>query len=332
MKTSSRIRATAILGIWAVLATAAGAADRPRGVGVLGDSYSDEYRFYPPDRSTARNWVELLAERGWNFGPYSEASRGAPRHQGFAYNWARSDAETADLIADGQHTGLAEQVRSGEVDLVVLFAGGNDFIHALHSDDPLGVLEGVAARATANVRTAAETILAASPEVRLVVGTVPDIRQLPEFLERLEAGTLPESVLAAYSAALGRFNAQVRALAMVHPRVALVDFDAAVRISALASPKYVRVGGRKLDRRVAGNEPDHVFLADRRHVGTAVQALLARQVVAAANGQFGYDLPQFSDDEILRLAGLDAPADASARLASFESAVPPAAAAAAMAP
>jgi len=25
------------------------------GIGVLGDSYSDEYQFYPPDRSTARN-------------------------------------------------------------------------------------------------------------------------------------------------------------------------------------------------------------------------------------------------------------------------------------
>ena len=32
------------------------------GIGVLGDSYSDEYRFYPPDRSTARNWVEILTE------------------------------------------------------------------------------------------------------------------------------------------------------------------------------------------------------------------------------------------------------------------------------
>ncbi len=32
-------------------------------IGVLGDSYSDEYQFYPPDRSTAQNWVEILARR-----------------------------------------------------------------------------------------------------------------------------------------------------------------------------------------------------------------------------------------------------------------------------
>src|SRR5262245_11912339 len=32
------------------------------GVGVIGDSYSDEYHFYPPDRSTAANWVEQLQQ------------------------------------------------------------------------------------------------------------------------------------------------------------------------------------------------------------------------------------------------------------------------------
>jgi hypothetical protein len=31
------------------------------GVGVLGDSDSDEYQFDPPDRGKARNWVEVLA-------------------------------------------------------------------------------------------------------------------------------------------------------------------------------------------------------------------------------------------------------------------------------
>ena len=51
------------------------------GIGVLGDSYSDEYQFYPPHRSTARNWVEILAAtRGLNFGRFSTAeSRRAPQ-------------------------------------------------------------------------------------------------------------------------------------------------------------------------------------------------------------------------------------------------------------
>src|SRR3954470_13937987 len=102
------------------------------GIGVLGDSYSDEYQFYPPHRSTARNWVEILAAtRGLNFGRFSTRSRGEPRNQGYEYNWARSDATTDDLIATGQHTGLAAQVARGEVNLVVVFIGGNDFINAM---------------------------------------------------------------------------------------------------------------------------------------------------------------------------------------------------------
>ena len=45
-----------------------------RAIGILGDSISDEYRFYAPDRVTARNWVEILAAtRGVFFGDPSIA-------------------------------------------------------------------------------------------------------------------------------------------------------------------------------------------------------------------------------------------------------------------
>src|SRR6516162_6803570 len=48
-------------------------------VGAVGDSYTDEYEFYPPDRTTARNWVEILhALRRVRFGPFTTQSRGEP--------------------------------------------------------------------------------------------------------------------------------------------------------------------------------------------------------------------------------------------------------------
>src|ERR1019366_408654 len=84
------------------------------GIGALGDSYTDEYEFYPPDRSSARTWLEtLVATRGLNFGAFSTVGRGEPRNQGCEYNWARSDATTEDMIRTGQHTGLAAQVARG---------------------------------------------------------------------------------------------------------------------------------------------------------------------------------------------------------------------------
>src|SRR5207248_2685267 len=106
------------------------ASDSPtRGIGVLGDSYSDEYQFSSPDRRTARNWIEILSlTRDLDFGRLDTSGRGSPRDQGFEYNWARADATTGDLIATGQHTGLAAQVARGEVRMVFVLIGGNDFI------------------------------------------------------------------------------------------------------------------------------------------------------------------------------------------------------------
>ena len=150
------------------------------------------------------------------------ASRGTG---GFAYNWARSDATTEDLIAAGQHTGLARQIARGEVRLAVVFIGGNDFINALKGPDPEAALASALPRALANHRLAVETLLAADPEVRLVLATLPDVRHLPEFAGPIAEGRLPRRLADASTAAIRRFNAQVRGMAASDPRIALADLD-----------------------------------------------------------------------------------------------------------
>src|SRR3954447_13621579 len=98
------------------------------GIGVLGDSYSDEYQFYAPDRSTAQNWVEQLAQdSNVSFGSFSKVDPPGPRNSGFEDNWATSGATSSDMVANGQVAGVAAQVASGRVDLVTVFIGGNDF-------------------------------------------------------------------------------------------------------------------------------------------------------------------------------------------------------------
>src|SRR4029079_3673654 len=73
------------------------------GIGVLGDSYSDEYQFYAPDRSTARNWVEQLAEdSNVGFGAFFPTDPAGPRNEGFEFNWATSGHTSTDMIANGQ--------------------------------------------------------------------------------------------------------------------------------------------------------------------------------------------------------------------------------------
>jgi phospholipase/lecithinase/hemolysin len=272
------------------------------GIGVLGDSYSDEYQFYAPHRSTARNWVEILAvTRGLNFGPFTTSSRGEPRNQGYAYNWARSDATTADLIATGQHTGVAAQVARGEVDLVVVFIGGNDFINAMKAPDPVAAFEDVGPRAEANLRRAAETILTARPDVKLVVVTVPDIRDLPEFREPLRAGRLPLAHAAA-TAAIRRYNARIKALAAREARLTVLDLDWVTRVAGRIDPECVRVAGRRIVRSHSSNDPDHLFLADVRHPGTVGQGLFAILLVATINAKFNARVPLLSEGEILEFA------------------------------
>src|ERR1041384_994190 len=79
------------------------------GVAVLGDSVADEYRFAKiiepgGNRTHARNFVETLSRfRQLNFGPFTtDTSRGEPRNEGFAYDWAKEGARSNDLLSAGQ--------------------------------------------------------------------------------------------------------------------------------------------------------------------------------------------------------------------------------------
>ncbi len=91
-------------------------------VGALGDSYTDEYQFYAPNRSTARNYIEQLAgDRQIDFGAFTATPRALPRNGGFANNWALSGDTSADMIADGQVSGLAAQISAGKVRTALVF-------------------------------------------------------------------------------------------------------------------------------------------------------------------------------------------------------------------
>ena len=61
------------------------------------------------------------------FGDYQTTSMGSPRDLGYTYNWALAGANTATLLSQGQHTGVAIQVREGLVQYVAVFIGTNDF-------------------------------------------------------------------------------------------------------------------------------------------------------------------------------------------------------------
>jgi len=113
------------------------------GVGVLGDSLSDEYLgttdiFGTQTDLPALNWVQLLSDlRGVDFGALETdpAVRGEPRNEGYDYNWARAGATAvgspiflpASSSITNQATALAPDVTSGDVDIVSINIGHNDY-------------------------------------------------------------------------------------------------------------------------------------------------------------------------------------------------------------
>ena len=293
----------AVVGIFAGTAAQAGT-----GVGVLGDSYSDEYQFYAPHRVSARNWVEILAKaRSVDFGEFRTSSWDETRNQGFAHNWARSGATSRDMIAVGQHAGLARQVAQGDVSIAVIFVGGNDFIDALHAPDPRRDLDGLGGRAFANVKLAADTLLAASPGVKLLIATVPDVRDLPEFRDALRAGKLDPELAAKAAAEIDEFNDEVRRLASRGGRVAIFDFARINRVSRAISPKFLVVGGRRIERERAGDSPDRLFLGDARHLGTMGQGMIAKLMVETLNKKCGAGIKPLDEREVVAISDALAP-------------------------
>lgn len=283
-------------------------------VGTLGDSYTDEYKFYPPDQSHARNWVEILANtRNVSFGAFTNASRGAPREQGFAYNWAQYGATSTDMVED-QLPGLAKQVAAGDVQCAWIFIGGNDFLYLLNALQA-GQISAAAfpqalaqteATAQANFNTAVNTLLTANPHVKLAVATVPDVSVLPI----VQAGATTPALQAAVTAtsqAIQQFNANVTNVANGNNRIALVDLAGLANELAQATASTggsVPFGGTTINLTTPGNSYQDFFLADGIHIGTVGQGLIADAFVNAIDTKFGAKVRPLSPQAIVHYAKL----------------------------
>ncbi|WP_165226984.1 SGNH/GDSL hydrolase family protein [Aquisphaera insulae] len=279
-------------------------------VGALGDSYTDEYASYKGQaRGFARNWVEILqATRGVSFGKYSARARPEPRDAGYADNWARSDATSADMIGN-QLGGLVDQVRKGQVRTASVFIGGNDFLDTFRAiaagqispTNAVGAIQQAEARLETNFTTAVDSLLAASPNVRVVVWTLPDVSTLPAIRQAVAAMPWLAPLRDAGSRAVGTFNAKVTAIAASSPRIALVDLASITKQLAIA-PSSVPFGGTTIDLTTPGNDYHHFFLSDQIHVGTVGQGLIANAFVNAVDARFGLHVKPLTPTQIVAFA------------------------------
>jgi phospholipase/lecithinase/hemolysin len=282
------------------------------GVGILGDSSSDEYRA-DDNRggtyaATTFNWVELLVQnRGLNFGEWG--TWGEPRRTGYKYNWSRSGATAQSLIDSGAHLGLAGQVANGEVSHVFIWIGGNDFAtwNGTYANIYNGVISDAELQAkiesvVANITTAVDTVRQAG-QVQMVMVTLGDRGITPDAI-----GQFPDAAKRQRATdAVNAVNDGLKALAVARG-IELVDvntFAVSLR-NRLDQSGVMRIGGQTIDIFGYGKEPHMGRLDDDDgHAGTVLSGLIANTLfLEPFNRAYGAGLAPLTDEEILRAAGL----------------------------
>ena len=104
------------------------------GIGVYGDSMSMQYSFWLPlapqfnynvfYNGTQYNWVDLLSQNGYNFGPTASYTYNGSTYQYKSYDAAVSGEKSIDLPS--QVSTLTNDVTAGNIKLVVEMIGAND--------------------------------------------------------------------------------------------------------------------------------------------------------------------------------------------------------------
>lgn len=282
-----------------------------KGIAVLGDSQSDEYRAddnrgynYP---ATTLNWAELLVQaRKVNFGQWSVWEE--PRRTGFEYNWARTGNTTASMIESEHHVGVAEQIKQGKVNVVVIFIGANDFApyilddgyQAIYNDELSDAAKKRKVnRIIADIKTAVYTVKDAG-DVRIVLVKVPDWGQ---HVGVQVAFPFPDQ-RSQVSSVVTDVNSELDKLANEE---GLLTVDPNALYQGLVyenDTNKMIVDGVEIERLLLNNNPKNFYLEDGVHTGTVVNGFLANAIIEKVNLMIDNDITLLSESEIREAAGL----------------------------
>lgn len=282
-----------------------------KGMAILGDSQSDEYRAddnrgFNYSGSTF-NWVELLQkERNVNVGKWGVWEE--PRRTGYEYNWARTGNTAASMIESEHHIGVAEQIKQGKVNVVVIFIGANDFAPYILSDGYQAIYSGELSepakkskvhRIVADIKTAVYTIKDAG-DVRILLVKVPDWGQhvgvqvaFPFPDQRSEVSDVIRDV-----------NTELDKLANDEGLVTMDTNALYQELVYKSEGDKTIVDGVAMERLLLNNNPKNFYLEDGVHVGTVVNGFLANAIVSKINTMIDNDIKPFSESEIREGAGL----------------------------
>lgn len=280
-----------------------------KGIGVIGDSLSDEYQAddtrgyeYAP---TTLNWIEqLVKSRGINFGLWN--TWGDIRRTGFEYNWSRTGATTTAAILNGQHTGLAKQAAEGNVNIVIICIGENDYFP--FNETYSAIYNGILID-----KSLADTINNTTDNIETIINTIRQAKKANIILVTIPDSNINTAVQLVHQDAAGRqrvsnvinsVNQKIVDLARKYG-LSVADANLFYRNLLNSAPLgSIRVGTEDISLYIPGDEPHHAFLSDAVHPGAVLNGLFANYIISRMNEDFHTAIRPLSDEEILKNAGM----------------------------
>ncbi len=270
------------------------------GLAIIGDSTQDEYAA-PENGRPAVNWVEHLALSGLPVGAWQ--SNPEPRRNGYAFNWSRSGATSAQALAN-QAPSVLTQLQAGTVSHVLIQIGINDFngglFAGIYAGQPVnyGGLDYIAS----NIAQTGNMLGAVAPG-RVIVAATQDyigLDLVPEPEHSLfgdPAGVQRVIDAAAY------LNAKTRSL--LSANVIWFDWNAAMaaRVAQVRAGDVLALDGQAVQIRVRGGGPLNGFVTDQyMHPETAISGLYAQVYLDEMRSVWGLTLPNLTDHDIMTRA------------------------------
>lgn len=285
-------------------------------VGIVGDGFSDEYQTDDARGGSfgnrTMNWVEQLVKSGRiTVGP--EGSRGQPRRNGYEYNWARSGATAKQAVEQGQHTGVVQQLKAGQLDVVVLMVGLQDFTWVGNN----GYKTYYDGLTTTEVRNRSNAILNQIDDLmrvlhnnkgnaKIIVVTIPDPIDLPAVAQQFP----DEDKRYEVSDVIAEINYVIEEQAYERELEVMFGDDLMYALFDTADENYqvLYVGDKEINFTSGSDDPSHVMLSDNYHFGTVAQGIFANVLADTISYVTEQDVPILSDEEILAFAGLNSEA------------------------
>lgn len=316
--------------------------------GFLGDSQTDSYQdpshgpeltgrgpphqpITPGGPGGVLNWLEILVHAD-RINPGAWGSFSEPRRDDYAYNWARSGAQSPGVISD-QLSGLAAQVAAGTVTHAAFMAPGNDWLNlsgplyavTIYNGDGTEDSEGtpltdIIATVVGWHQTIMDAIDSALDTAEsgggMVVMTPQDYMAAPPAW-----GTYPSATRRGYvTGVIEAIHSQVAAYAAGlnstagYTRFSVIRADHyLLNVWGTASGDYLTISGAQVDMTTPWEydaetyDPYTLALAATgglQHAGTLMGGEYARAFLHAANQLTGVQIQPLTNAEILRAAGI----------------------------